>query len=187
VSTSAEVLQINIKKRALMGATCKVSGARKTLPAPARTPSTSTRAYLHLCVRVRPASGAPQLHPSRNCRLPAAVDYDEQGSEEFIDFYRMVDGDGPFKDVRRLRDAKLADVVGLILDNPSGYGLSTRVWADSEDAYFVVHYACAAITISMAHEIGHILGAQHDRLTDLNNTPYPYGHGFVNGSKWRTS
>jgi hypothetical protein len=52
-----------------------------------------------------------------------AVDYDEQGSEEFIDLYRMVDGDGPFKDVRRLRDAKLADVVGLILANPSGYGL----------------------------------------------------------------
>jgi hypothetical protein len=39
----------------------------------------------------------------------------------------------------------------------------------------------------MAHKIGHILGARHDRLTDPNNTPYPYGHGFVNGSKWRTS
>ena len=93
-----------------------------------------------------------------------AVDYDEQGSEEFIDLYHMVDGDGPFKDVRRLRNEKHADVVGLIVDNPSGCGLSTRVAPDSEEAYFVVHYACAAITISIAHEIGHILGARHDRV-----------------------
>ena len=40
------------------------------------------------------------------------VDYNEQGSEEFIDLYHMVDGDGPFKDVRRMRDEKHADVVG---------------------------------------------------------------------------
>jgi hypothetical protein len=113
------------------------------------------------------------------------VDYDEQGSEEFIDLYRMVDGDGPFKDVRRLRNEKHADVVGLVVDNPSGCGLSTRVAPDSEEAYFVVHYACAAITISIAHEIGHILGARHDRGVDPNNTPFPYGHGYVNGTKWR--
>jgi peptidyl-Asp metalloendopeptidase len=114
-----------------------------------------------------------------------AVDYDEQGSEEFDDLYRMVDGVGPFKDVHRLRDEKHADVVGLVEDNPSGCGLSTRVAPDSEEAYFVVHYACAAITISIAHEIGHILGARHDRAIDPNNSPFPYGHGYVNGTKWR--
>jgi peptidyl-Asp metalloendopeptidase len=114
-----------------------------------------------------------------------AVDYDEQGSEEFVDLYRMVDGDGPFKDVRRLRDEKHADIVGLLVDDPRGCGLSTRVAPDAEEAYFVVHYSCAAITISIAHEIGHILGARHDRLTDANNTPFPYGHGYVDGSKWR--
>jgi hypothetical protein len=114
-----------------------------------------------------------------------AVDYDEQGSEEFNDLYRMVDGDGPFKDVRRLRDENHADVVGLIVDDPSGCGLSTRVAADADEAYFVVHYACAALTISVAHEIGHILGARHDRQTDPINTPFPYGHGYIDGTKWR--
>jgi hypothetical protein len=113
------------------------------------------------------------------------VDYDERGSDEFIDLYHMVDGDGPFKDVRRLRNEKRADIVGLIVDDPKGCGLSTRVAPDAEEAYFVVHYACAAITISIAHEIGHILGARHDRLTDPINSPYAYGHGYVDGSKWR--
>jgi hypothetical protein len=114
----------------------------------------------------------------------APVDYDEQGAEEFIDLYRMVDGDGPFKDVRRLRDERRAAIVGLVVDDPSGCGLSTRVAADAEEAYFVVHHACAAITISIAHEIGHILGARHDRQSDPTNWPFPYGHGYING-KWR--
>jgi hypothetical protein len=114
-----------------------------------------------------------------------AVDYDEQGSEEFTDLYRMVDGEGPFKDVRRLRDEKHADIVGLVVDDPRGCGLSTRVAPDADEAYFVVHYSCAAITISIAHEIGHILGARHDRVSDPTDTPFAYGHGYVNASKWR--
>jgi hypothetical protein len=114
-----------------------------------------------------------------------AVEYDEQGSEEFLDLYRMVDGDAPFKDVRRLRDEKHADIVGLLVDDPRGCGLSTRVAPDADEAYFVVHYSCAAITVSIAHEIGHILGARHDRMVDPNNTPFPYGHGYVDGTKWR--
>ena len=114
-----------------------------------------------------------------------AVDYDEEGSEQFADLYRMVDGEGPFKDVRRLRNEKHADIVGLIVDDPRGCGLSTRVAPDAEEAYFVAHYACAAITNSIAHELGHILGARHDRQTDPLDTPAPYAHGYVNGTKWR--
>jgi hypothetical protein len=114
-----------------------------------------------------------------------AVDYDEEGAEQFTDLYRMVDGETSFKDVRRLRNEKHADLVGLIVDDPNGCGLSTRVAADSEEAYFVVHHSCAAITISIAHEIGHILGARHDRLIDPDNAPFAYGHGYVT-AKWRT-
>jgi hypothetical protein len=114
------------------------------------------------------------------------VDYDETDGEHFDHLYRMVDGVGPFKEVHKLRDEKRADIVGLIVDDASGCGLSTRVAADPDEAYFVVHHSCAAITISIAHEVGHILGARHDRQSDANNSPFPFAHGYINGKKWRT-
>ena len=114
-----------------------------------------------------------------------AIDYDEGTADQFDHLYRMVDGKGPFMEIKRLRNEKRADIVGLILHDPQGCGLSTRVGADADEAYFVVHHSCAAITYSIAHEIGHILGARHDRAIDMNETPFPFGHGYVNGTKWR--
>lgn len=114
-----------------------------------------------------------------------AVDYDTAKDDQFTHLYTMVDGLGPFKDVRKLRDEKRADIVGLIIDNPNGCGLSTRIGPDSDQAFFVVHHACAAVSMSIAHEIGHILGARHDRFIDDADHPLAYGHGYVNGTKWR--
>jgi len=113
------------------------------------------------------------------------IDYDETGADQFDHLYRMVDGVGVFKNLKKLRDEKHADIVGLVLDSPTGCGQSTRVGADAEEAYFVVHHACAAITYSIAHEIGHILGARHDRFMDGNDNPFPFAHGHINGTKWR--
>jgi hypothetical protein len=113
------------------------------------------------------------------------VDYDESDGEHFNHLYRMVDGKGVFSPIRALRNKQRADVVALVVDDPSGCGLSTRVAAEAEEAFVVVHHSCAALTYSIAHEIGHIIGARHDRALDDNETPFAYGHGFVNGSKWR--
>ena len=114
-----------------------------------------------------------------------AVDYNEGEGEHFDHLYAMVDGTGPFKGLRKLRNDKRADVVALIVDDPSGCGLSTRVAADADEAFVVVHHACAALTYSVAHEIGHIIGARHDMTLDRSTQPFPYGHGYVNGTKWR--
>ena len=113
------------------------------------------------------------------------IDFDEAGRPHLEILYAMVDGVGTFEQLRRLRNGKSADIIGLIIDSPSGCGLSTRVGAEAEEAFFVVHHACAANTFTIAHEVGHIIGARHDRLIDGNNLPFPYAHGYVNGTKWR--
>jgi len=94
------------------------------------------------------------------------IDYDETDGLQFDHLYRMADGVGTFIDIRKLRDEKRADIVGLILHSSSGSGLSTRVGADSEEAFLVAHHACTTNAFTIAHEVGHILGARHDRMVD---------------------
>jgi len=113
------------------------------------------------------------------------TDYVEAG-EHFQHLWRFADrGDGYMDEIHGLRDKYRADVAVLIVDDAAGCGLSTRVYADAEEAFAVVHHECAAASYSLAHEIGHIIGARHELALDKNMTPFPYGHGFVNGSKWR--
>ena len=111
--------------------------------------------------------------------------YVERG-EHFEHLYRMVDkGDGHMEEVHGLRERHRADVVVLVVDDPAGCGLATRVHADADEAFAVVHHECAASSYSIAHEIGHIIGARHDLNLDKTMTPFSYGHGYVNGTKWR--
>jgi peptidyl-Asp metalloendopeptidase len=113
------------------------------------------------------------------------TDYVEAG-DQFEDLWRLADkGDGQMEEVHTLRDKYRADVVVLIVDDRHGCGLSTRVHADAEEAFAIVHHECAATTHSIAHEIGHIIGTRHDLNMDKIMTPFPYGHGYVNGTKWR--
>ena len=113
------------------------------------------------------------------------TDYVEQ-AEHFEHLYRMVDrGDGYMEEVHKMRDKHRGDVVVLIVDDAKGCGLATRVYADADEAFAVIHHECAATTYSLAHEIGHLIGARHDLNLDKIMTPFPYGHGFVSGSSWR--
>ena len=59
------------------------------------------------------------------------IDYDASADDQFNHLYAMVDGVGPFKDVKKLRNEKRADIVGLIIDNPTGWAslrASARNW-----------------------------------------------------------
>ena len=113
------------------------------------------------------------------------TDYVEEGAH-FDHVWRFADkGDGYMEEVHELRNKHRADVGILIVDDPKGCGLATRVYADPEEGFAVVHHECAAASYTLAHEIGHLVGARHDLNLDKNLTPFPYGHGYVNGTKWR--
>ena len=114
------------------------------------------------------------------------TDYVEEGAH-FDHVWRFADkGDGYMDEIHALRDKYRADVAILIVDDAHGCGLATRVFADADEAFAVVHHECAATTYSLAHEIGHLIGARHDLNLDKIMTPFPYGHGYVDGTKWRS-
>ena len=100
------------------------------------------------------------------------TDYGEEGAH-FDHVWRFADkGDGYMEEIHGLRDKYRADVAVLIVDDPKGCGLATRVGADADEAFAVVHHACAAASYTVAHEVGHLIGARHEL-------------SFVNGTKWR--
>ncbi len=124
-------------------------------------------------------------------RLTAAgthqIDYAEGNGGLFDHLWNLADrGDGHMDEIHQARDSARADIVMLIVDSPDACGLATRVKADEDEAFAAVHHVCAMTTYSIPHEIGHLLGGRHDRAVDDTSRPFPFGHGFVNGSKWRT-
>jgi Metallo-peptidase family M12 len=101
-----------------------------------------------------------------------ATDYVEEGAH-FDHVWRFADkGDGYMEEIHGLRDKYRADVAILVVDDPKGCGLATRVRADADEAFAVVHHACAAANYTLAHEIGHLIGASHEL-------------SYANGTKWR--
>jgi hypothetical protein len=100
------------------------------------------------------------------------TDYVEEGAH-FDHVWRFADkGDGYMDEIHGLRDKYRADVAILVVDDPNGCGLATRVRADADEAFAVVHHACAAANYTFAHEIGHLIGASHEL-------------SYVSGTKWR--
>lgn len=98
--------------------------------------------------------------------------YLERGSH-FDHVWSMADkGDEHMERIHALREAYRADVAILIVDDPKGCGLATRVGADADEAFAVVHHECAVANYTVAHEIGHLVGARHEL-------------GYVSGTTWR--
>jgi hypothetical protein len=123
----------------------------------------------------------------------AEVDYAETKALG-TDRGRLQDPKDGFMDgVHSLRDTYKADLVSLFVSDGDGscgigYILTSVSTASADRGFSVVDKNCAVGNYSFAHELGHNMGARHDRFKDnTDNSPYPYNHGyFYAPGKWRT-
>lgn len=112
------------------------------------------------------------------------VDYTPEG-DMVQDLRRVANGeDGYMDDIIESWKSSGADIVSLWVDHGNGAGVAFVMNEDS-----VKHAPCAISVVrwpelrrnySFAHEIGHTMGARHDRMQDEKETPYPFAHGYVN-------
>lgn len=84
-----------------------------------------------------------------------------------------------FAEAHAARTARRADVLVLLVDAPErGMSGLAPVMATAETAVAVVAYRGAIANLTVAHELGHIMGARHDIADDDRELPFAYGHGY---------
>jgi len=102
--------------------------------------------------------------------------------------------DGKMDGVHTIRDSVGADMVALISEDSNACGVAftmrTESTSHASSAFGVVNSGCLS-QHSLAHELGHIQGDQHDRASSSNVGVFPYSYGFrvcdkADGSGFRT-
>lgn len=97
--------------------------------------------------------------------------------------------------VAALRDQHHADLVMLLVHPPKpdfcgiAYVMTSVTTAFASSGFSVTDTQCVTPGLTMAHEWGHNMGAQHDWYVNASRLPYSYAHGFVNwkpGQRWRS-
>ena len=121
------------------------------------------------------------------------------------------ESDGYMDEVHALRDSYAADIVYLIVDQQGGGGVGWLLSLEDPNpaaSAFAVSNSLGEYPAFFPHELGHVMGLNHDRYTDgtscrecsptniLDNKPYPYSYGYVNqeafadgaseAKRWRT-
>ena len=100
------------------------------------------------------------------------VDYEEELDQlSALRHFRRQD-DGHMDEAHALRDAYAADLVLLMTSGGGGWATAGM----REEGAFAVAGIYRANTF--AHELGHLMGLNHQRENDNSNWPFPYSHGY---------
>lgn len=119
------------------------------------------------------------------------VAYTESGNSQ-TDLDRIIaQGDGFLDAVHSVRNTYGADLVMLIVETTENgnCGRGSIIKGNNPEAGFsIVERSCATGNLSFPHELGHNMGAAHDRfVAETNEGAYSYSHGYVNTEdSWRT-
>lgn len=112
-------------------------------------------------------------------------------------------GDGFLDDVQSLRTLYGADLVALVTASPTstcglGYVNTNATNYSPTLAYTVTLFNCVVSNYSLAHEMGHNMGLNHDWYVSSSTTPCNHHHGYTNrtaitggtaspaSARWRT-
>lgn len=104
-------------------------------------------------------------------------------------------GNGGLSSIANVRNSSKADLVMLLIHPTSpdacgiGYVMTNVSTAFEPFGFTVTDASCVSPNLTMAHEWGHNMGAQHDWYVSSATLPYSYAHGFANtapGNRWRT-
>ncbi|MCA9981424.1 MAG: hypothetical protein KDD89_11335, partial [Anaerolineales bacterium] len=124
-----------------------------------------------------------QIAPNVNLVYMGEINYTEVGFSTDLDRLRGT-SDGYMDSVHTLRDTYHADLVVLLIDEPTYCGLAYLMTNNNvgfaSNAFAAVHYTCATGYYSFGHEMGHNMGNQHDRLNGGNGGVYSYSYGYQN-------
>ena len=100
---------------------------------------------------------------------------------------QLSETDGVIDEVQSLRNSYAADLVVMLVNDSSFCGigwLSTSAHINAQNGFSVVSRTCATGYYSFAHEMGHNMGAHHDRATAGSGTAmYEYSYGYQSPSR----
>lgn len=87
--------------------------------------------------------------------------------------------DTDYKNIRELRDKYKADLVTILVESQQYCGCGDIFNSDPNGAFSIVNHLCSVGYFSVAHELGHNMGCNHNRADESNLAGTGYSYGYL--------